>query len=182
MSLVLVLILASLSSAPCEEALEELVRIAVAECPGQRKKGDEKTIRLLLEMEKKAKTGLLGLVVAAACRESRFTHRPMPPGDGGLAVGLLQLHPWWELRYGIDRTNAVESTKAYLHRIGKLTKKAKRLCENRDPYLVAQAWVASGPDRYRCRYSRHYSLWRRWARKMMPQNRSCIGYGKRRRH
>ena len=164
---------------PCAEAEAAFVQVALSGCSGERKPGDAEIVRMTLAHERSSEAGLVGLLAASACRESRFNSNPMPPGDNGLAVGLLQLHPWWVLRYGIDRSNPVESVRVYLHRILRLTRKAKRLCENRDPYLVAQSWVASGPDRYRCRYSRHYKLWRKWMRQLLPQHRACMGFGKR---
>jgi len=180
MMIAALLVTAALSSpAPCHEAYEAFVKVASENCVGTVTPQRIQTIRMILEKEKAQRAELLGLVVASACRESRFNPDPQPPGDGGLAVGLLQMHPWWITRYGIRRTNPYTSVDAYLHRIRSMVKKAKRVCENRDPYLVAQSWVAAGPDGYRCRYSRHYSLWRRWMRKMLPQHRACMGYGKR---
>ena len=145
------------SPAPCQEAYEAFVKVASENCVGTVTPQRIQTIRMILEKEKAQRAELLGLVVASGCRESRFNPDPQPPGDGGLAVGLLQMHPWWAVRYGIDRTDAPSSVDAYLHRIRSMTRKAKRVCENYDPYLVAQSWVAAGPDGHRCRYSRHYS-------------------------
>lgn len=174
------LVTAAISSpSPCHEAYEAFVKVASENCTGPVTPQRLKTIRTIMRQEMSGRTELVGLTVASACRESRFNPNPQPPGDGGLAVGLLQMHPWWEVRYGIDRTDPVASVWAYLERIKRMVRKAKRVCENRDPYLVAQSWVAAGPDGYRCRYSRHYSLWRRWMRKMLPQHRACMGYGKR---
>ena len=178
--IVSLILLAMLSSPdPCTKAYDAFVEVASKNCVGEVTPKRVEIIRSILKHERDSRAGLIGLLAASACRESRFNPNPMPPGDNGLAVGLLQLHPWWALRYGIDRSDPIASVRAYLHRIGKLTRKAKRLCENRDPYLVAQSWVAAGPDGYRCRYSRHYSLWRRWLRKMLPSQRACMGYGRR---
>lgn len=104
-----------------------------------------------------------GITLAAACRESRGFR--FKCGDGGKSCGVFQMRRWAEIRYGIDRFNAVESARAWLHRIGVVTKKARRRCKKRRAFLVANAWVGSGPKGYTCRYSRHWQLLKRWKRR-----------------
>lgn len=104
-----------------------------------------------------------GITLAAACRESKGASRVC--GDGGLSCGTFQLRRWAELKYGIDRFDPIASARAWLHRIGVVTKKARRRCKGRRAFLVANAWVGSGPKGYTCRYSRHWQLLKRWKRR-----------------
>jgi len=55
---------------------------------------------------------LRGFLLAAACRESRYN--PLAKGDWrrsrrgkriAMAIGVLQLWPWWIKAYGVDRTS-----------------------------------------------------------------------------
>ena len=104
-----------------------------------------------------------GITLAAACRESRGYS--LKCGDGGLSCGVFQLRRWAERRYGVDRHDPIAAARAWLHRIGVVTKKARRRCKGRRAFLVANAWVGSGPKGYTCRYSRHWQLLKRWKRR-----------------
>jgi hypothetical protein len=104
-----------------------------------------------------------GITLAAACRESRGFR--LKCGDGGLSCGVFQLRRWAELHYGVDRFDPLQSARVWLHRIGVVTKKARRRCKGRRAFLVANAWVGSGPKGYTCRYSRHWQLLKRWKRR-----------------
>ena len=104
-----------------------------------------------------------GITLAAACRESRGFKRKC--GDAGKSCGVFQMRRWAEIRYGINRFDPLQSARAWVHRIGVVTKKARRRCKRRRAFLVANAWVGSGPKGYTCRYSRHWQLLKRWKRK-----------------
>ena len=137
---------------------------AVSRCKNAKKPVNRALLRSLLELERKHGVPEYGrgITLAAACRESGYRAKPRR-GDDGRAVGLLQLWPWWEKRYKIDREDPIQSANAWLTHIGRSVKKAKRKC--RSPWrawLVAQAWVSSGPQGWRGRYSRHYRLLRHW--------------------
>ena len=140
----------------------DYVGAAIATCKNSIKSPDRQMMIRVLDEEVKAgwPSKYRGSILAAACRESGFN--PTARGDctgGGVckAVGLLQLWPWAERRYGIDRTNPVASARVWARQIAKTVKKAKRKgC--RRPWVVAWAWVASGPKGWSCnRAPRHLS-------------------------
>ena len=112
-----------------------------------------------------------GITLAATCRESRGSRRKC--GDGGKSCGILQMRTWAVRTYGIDRFDPYQSAKAWLHRIGVVAKKARRLCKKRRAFLVANAWVGSGPKGYTCRYSRHWQLLRKWKQLIKIRERAA---------
>ena len=141
-----------------------LIKEATNRCRNAKKPVSARFLGRLLEMERKHGVPgyARGILLAAACRESGYRATPRR-GDGGRAVGMLQMWSWWVKRYGIDREDPIQSARAWLTHIGRSVRKAKRKC--RSPWkswLVAHAWVSSGPRGWRCRYSRHYRLLRYW--------------------
>lgn len=152
-----------------------LVKVAASACANAKKPVDMSLLRAMMELEDEHGVPAFarGITLAAACRESGFKANPRR-GDGGKAVGILQMWPWWSHHYGIKRTDPLQAVGAWLYHIGRVTKKAHRRCEkSRRAWLVAQAWVSSGPKGWTCRYSRHYSLLKRWhrlvaAEKLLP--------------
>ena len=151
-------------AAPAETDIG-LVEIASTKCKNAGSKVDRRLLQALLVLEKKHNVPAYakGITLAAACRESGYRADPRR-GDGGKAVGILQMWPWWESAYPFKRTHPLRAVDVYLQHINKATKKARRLCKGRRAWFVAQAWVASGPKGWRCRYSRHVTLLRRWKR------------------
>ena len=105
------------------------------------------------------------IVLAAACRESRF--RAAARGDGGLSVGIVQARRWM-IRHcwgGVDhRRDPRLAVECWSLRIVELRARAERECPGRPWAEVAHAWVAAGPQGYRCRMSRHLGVLRRWRR------------------
>ena len=100
------------------------------------------------------------MVLAAACNESGYN--PKAKGDGGKAIGILQLWPWWEKRYKVTRTDPLASARAWTTQILRTLSKAKRKCGKRRAFVTAWAWVASGPKKWTCRSPRHYTRLKRW--------------------
>ena len=113
---------------------------------------------LLLEIVHGVPERYRGMSLAAACRESGFSRDAV--GDGGKAIGWFQMHPWWE-RYGVDRRDPIGAGNAWIGRIAKNTRRARRKGCSR-PWLAAWAYVASGPKGWRCRSPRHWALLRKW--------------------
>tara|TARA_Y100001963_G_scaffold15880_2_gene19654 strand:+ start:2339 stop:2872 length:534 start_codon:yes stop_codon:yes gene_type:complete len=141
-----------------------LVEAAATMCKNAKKPVNRALLRRLVKLETShgVPSYARGIVLAAACRESGYRAKPRR-GDNGKAVGILQMWKWWEAVYGIDRENPMQSARAWLTHIGKSVKKAKRKCAAPwRRWLVAQAWIGSGPRGYKCRYSRHYRLLRYW--------------------
>lgn len=109
---------------------------------------NELVIDQIIEIEKRHNLpdGVRGMMLAAACHESGFN--PQARGDHKfskkgkpMALGLYQMWAWWsnEKRgYGIDRTDVVESTEAYIAHVKKQLPKAKKLCGAKD---TSRQWV-----------------------------------------
>lgn len=152
----------------CTEFDTELIQVAAENCRNLGKRTvDVLFLETLLYIEIQAgiPEDFRGAVLAAACHESGFN--PVPRnGDGGKAVGLLQLWPWWERKYEVNRRCPFESAIAWASRIVMLVPKAKRKGCKRRPFLAAWAWVGSGPKGYTCRAPRHWTLLKRWHRKV----------------
>ena len=153
-----------LGATPLPEAL--LIDTAASLCKNAKKPVNKALLGELMALEVKHKvpTYARGITLAAACRESGYRSNPRR-GDGGKAVGILQMWPWWERAYPFKRTQALKAVDVWLTHINKSTKKARRKCKKPwRAFLIAQAWISSGPQKWRCRYSRHYRLLRRWRR------------------
>ena len=135
------------------------VDVAIEQCRTAIKSPDREMLKQVLKAEVQAgwPKRLRGAILAAACRESGFN--PTAEGDcrSGvcMAQGLLQLWPWAERRYSINRQDPLESARVWAGQIAKTVKKAKRKgCQR--PWIVAWAWVASGPKGWSCnRAPRH---------------------------
>lgn len=148
-------------------------------------------VAAMLEVE--ARAGVperyVGMSLAAACRESRFSPRViagLKRGDAGAASGIVQVHGWAEdwcglerhpLACGVGYTDPVALTECWLARILATRWKATgvgapasmRVARGEPaacprPFLAAWAFVAAGPKGYRCRAPRHWGLLRRWRR------------------
>ena len=141
-----------------------LVSIAASLCKNAKKPVSLALLGDLMALETKHKvpTYARGITLAAACRESGYRANGRR-GDGGKAVGILQMWPWWERAYAFKRTQPIKAVDVWLTHINKSVKKARRKCKRPwRAWLVAQAWVSSGPRGWRCRYSRHYRRLRYW--------------------
>lgn len=123
---------------------------------------------------------LRGILVAAACRESRFN--PEARGDWrtingrrvAKAHGIVQMWPWWEKAYNIYRDDHEIAGRAWLNHIVRQYKKNKRW--KRCPAFFSEerqwvaAWVQTArggtvnrANRYRCfEIPNHYKTLKRW--------------------
>ncbi len=136
---------------------------ALAECRNAASQAPSRAMmRAMLQAEEEVGVPheLRGMTLAAACHESGFSVSAI--GDGGLAVGLLQMHPWWA-RAGVPRRDPYLAARAWLERIAGLVGRAHRYgCWH--GWVTAWAWVAQGPRGYTCRAPRHLAVLRRWQR------------------
>ena len=137
---------------------------------------------------------LRGFLLAAACRESRYN--PLAKGDWrrsrrgkriAMAVGVLQLWPWWIKAYGVDRTDYIASAKVWLERIVYQYEKNKRRkrCQN---LSIKRQWIAAWvqttrgapvnkANKYRCyQIPTHYKILKKWLRNI-KQDREDIEDG-----
>lgn len=150
---------------PCGPFCERMVIVAIENCKHAPKDLNKDFLYSLLAQEiiLGVPDSLRGMTLAAACRESGFRAKPRA-GDGGKAVGLLQMWPWWEA-FGVKREDPISATNGWLTRILMNVRRARRMCGKKMQYRAAWAWVASGPKGWRCRSPRHYWLMKRWHRR-----------------
>jgi len=92
-----------------------------------------------------------GIILATGCLESglqsgaegdhKFSRKGKPK-----AIGFVQMWPWWEGRYGIDRKNPHQSVRAYLSFMSEQMEVAKQICGYSDEkaWVVGQARAARG--------------------------------------
>tara|TARA_R110000824_G_scaffold25542_1_gene88979 strand:- start:1919 stop:2509 length:591 start_codon:yes stop_codon:yes gene_type:complete len=156
---------------------EEVLSEAIHNCKGvDPEKVDIRLLEELLEVEKEFNVPpkLRGMILAAACQESKYN--PKARGDKKfskdrktpMAVGILQMWKIYEKMYpGLDRTNPVEAARAWMKHIVKQIPKIKRACKHRaDAKVWVAAWVTG--IRYkkiggRCRERpKHHRTLKRW--------------------
>lgn len=116
------------------------------------------------------------MLVAAAWHESKFAPHVLDGtkrGDGGRAVGMLQMHRTLRRHCGLDDETMLQPVAqawCWLGRIVEVLPKARRQCPGWDPWKVAWAFVAQGPkdpetgEWYRCRAPRHVDVLRKMRR------------------
>ena len=169
MTILISLIVASLSLPsviPSEEAFEDaIIHIAATRCENARAVNiDKEFFRKLLAIERAAGVPFeyRGMVLAAACNESGYS--PKAKGDGGKAIGILQMWPWWERKYSLDRRDPIQAATFWTKHILITVPKAVKRCGNKRSFVSAWSWVASGPKGWTCREPRHYKRLRIWHR------------------
>lgn len=118
-----------------------------------------------------------GIVLATACVESGYLSAAMGDCNYGYrrcqAHGMMQLWPWWERRYNVDRFNAHHSVSAYLHHVTRQLAKATRLCRvsGAAAWRVAEVRAVRAAGHKRCRQqSAHWKLLKRWAKRIRKAN------------
>ena len=145
---------------------------------------DEKLLWALVEAEKRhgVPPEMRGMILASACHESGYNSNAR--GDWRVnkrgkrkpkAVGLFQMWPWWEFGrrgYGIDRTDPVQSSDAYLKHIIRQMPKVRRQCRIRsEKKLWVTAWVTairSPSPGGRCgQKPNHFRTLKRWHRNIL---------------
>ena len=129
------LTLLSLNGTPSEEALLDKAMT----CPYRTASSlsrPELLMVLRLETLYGVPEGMRGMTLAASCEESG--HSSALKGDEGLAVGILQLHPWFEHRYNTDRRNALSSAASWLYHVARQLPSIRARCH---PVNEAHAWA-----------------------------------------
>lgn len=115
---------------------------AIRGCGGAKTgKFDRALLRDLLRIETRhnVPAPLRGMVLAAACEESRFDptaggdHKFSKNGKTPVAIGIVQQWPWWEVSfakggYEIDRRDPRQAVNAWLAHIAKQVPRAQRNC------------------------------------------------------
>ena len=157
---------------------DEILLEAIHNCKGvDPEKVNIELLEKLIAIEKEfdVPPKLRGMILAAACQESKYN--PSAEGDKKfskdkktpMAIGLMQLWPYYERAYGINRTNPEEAARAWMQHIVKQIPKIKRNCGYRtDNKIWLAAWVTG--IRYkkvggRCReVPKHHRVLKKWHR------------------
>lgn len=131
---------------PFEEAILDRALL----CNRMRIPVSREFLHKLLTMEERfgVPRTLRGMLLAAACHESGFDasnegdHKFSPLGRPK-AIGLLQMWPWWEDHYKIDRRDPMQAATAWLTHITKQLDKTRAACGYRkgSERLWVAAWV-----------------------------------------
>jgi hypothetical protein len=161
-----------------EITYDEIVTQAIENCPYAREENIKPAILWeLVEIEKAAgvPSSLRGMILAAACRESGYNtkakgdHKFSKDKKTAMAIGILQMWPYYVKRYDIDRTNPKQSAEAWMYHIMRQIPKVKRQCKYRSDYKIwLAAWVTG--VRYkkvggRCKERpTHYRVLKKWHR------------------
>ena len=134
-----------LESPTYREVLQEAIHNCYNVDP---EKVDIQLLERLIEVEKEfsVPAEFRGMILAAACQESRYN--PLATGDQKfskskkkpMAIGILQLWPFYEKKYKIDRTNPIESARAWMKNIARQLPKVKKQCKYTRQYKI---WVAA---------------------------------------
>ncbi len=161
---------------------EELRMQAILNCKNIKNVSseDEKIIDDLIEIEQgyNVPKELRGMLLAAACQESGFDpfargdHRFSKSKKKAMAIGILQMWPWWEKSrhgYGIDRTDYKAAAHAWMSHITSRLPKVKKTCSYKTPErLGVAAWVTAiraPKDGGRCSEKPlHLALLKKWHR------------------
>jgi len=137
-------------------------------------------LKALLEQEKRAgvPSHFRGIVLTAACVESGYNakaegdHRFSRNKKTPVAIGLLQLWPWWESKYKVSRRNPTQSAQAWLTHLNRMVAYVKRKCP---PLSESQTWEAAeaynvrGPGKRCYQRTSHVVLLRQWQRETLAQ-------------
>ena len=129
-----------------------------------------------IEKEFNVPADFRGMLLAAACQESGYN--PNATGDRKfsksgtkpMAIGLLQMWPWWESKkfgFGINRRNHLEAAHAWLQHVVNQIPKIRRRCgfkTNKNIWRASWVTAIRYPSKNnRCWQSpRHYRLLKKW--------------------
>lgn len=127
---------------------------ALNNCPNTRGKEESRIdiVNLLISIESEydLPCSMRGMLLAAACYESGYNpnalgDRKFSKKNRPLAVGILQMWPWWEKQkygYGINRRDPEQAARAWMDHIISKIPKAKKICRFKSEHrLWVAAWV-----------------------------------------
>lgn len=174
-----------LLEAPILDAERDAVQVALDTCRHASNATDPWVVLAIIRMERALDVPPehRGLLVATACVESGFTTRAGLHGDGGHALGMMQIHEplaawcidgdvvrtprqWYEAMTwgGVDwRDNWLFSVWCYLAHIERNLATATRKCGADAAWRVSESMVASPARNWRCTaQSAHWTLMETW--------------------
>ena len=157
---------------------EDLIEVATQEC--RVKPEREGILWELVEVEQlyDVPYEIQGLLLAAACSESRFN--PNAKGDWKInkrgkkvprAIGLFQMWRWWERAYKVDRRSTYSAALAYMKHISRQLPKVQKQCRFKTPkrqWIAAWVTAIRAPKKGGRCYEKpnHLRRLKRWHRKV----------------
>ena len=155
---------------PPTEEERRLVEVAVYHCDNAGARHAKPYVMLELlrtEEEFGVPSELRGVTLAAWCGEASYQIEDVV-GDGGAAVGILQLHPELTQFCGSPdlRHDPIASAQCWLWNLRRIHAKARRRCPSKHAWRAAELWLSQGgaKSNYACeRVSSHVArldVWR----------------------
>lgn len=135
---------------PDEYIAQTAVRMCLSDVDDDQLNKAYKNALILLEVERSMNIPelMIGMSLAAACKESKFNknaegdHRFSKDGKTPKAIGILQLWPIYKISYKVDRRDVASSAKGWIKNIEKqLTTVAKKCQTNSIKENWKIAWV-----------------------------------------
>lgn len=151
----------------------QLAQIAIAVCFSNSSNVPQKytsnAIKLLkMERELKIPDSMRGMTLAAACAESGFNenaegdHRFSRDGKTPKAIGILQMWPFYEKAYKVNRRDVESAANGWLTHIARQVPSVAKSCKTKtesDTWLLAWLHGVRGPKKGgRCKESTYH--WR----------------------
>ena len=154
--LVSILMLAMLTTQTSDESnkVKTLPEIAIENCRHVNTKSSEKRKEALevakilydVEQDNQVPQEMRGMILAAACLESgysitargdrKFSKNKKKP----MAIGVLQMWPWYEKAYNVDRSDPRSSATGWIKHIKRQVPRVKKMCRYR---TLKRVWTAA---------------------------------------
>jgi len=126
---------------------------------------------------------LRGVTLAAWCGEAAYQLDAVV-GDGGAAIGILQLHRHLASLCGDPelRHDPIASAQCWLHHLRRIHKKSSRMCRPKNAWKAAELWLSQGGQKsgYSCkRVSSHVARLELWHRALAREQQVASARAKR---
>ena len=126
---------------------------------------------------------LRGVTLAAWCSEAAYQLDAVV-GDGGEAIGILQLHPQLASLCGAPdlRHDPIASAQCWLWNLRRIHEKASRMCRPKNAWKAAELWLSQGGKKsgYSCkRVSSHVARLQQWHRGLAREEQVASARAKR---
>ncbi|TNF36619.1 MAG: hypothetical protein EP329_05015 [Deltaproteobacteria bacterium] len=126
---------------------------------------------------------LRGVTLAAWCSEAAYQLDAVV-GDGGSAIGILQLHPQLASLCGNPdlRHDPIASAQCWLWNLRRIYDKASRRCRPKRAWKAAELWLSQGGQKsgYSCkRVSSHVARLEQWHRGLAREQQVASARAKR---
>jgi hypothetical protein len=130
---------------------------------------------LRVEADAELPDEMRGILLAAWCGEAAYQLDDII-GDGGRAVGILQMHTNLTSKCGSLelRTDPIASAKCWVHHLARIQRKSVKRCGKKRSWKAAELWLSQGGTKsgYSCKLvSGHVARLERWHRGLRRDQR-----------